>query len=176
MGEYCLLYKTCSICGRIKYHTKFASNGRYKCRRKSYCHECKYFKRNGSEDIFNTKNITGNTSIKVRVKVTREKIKIYQVSYEEAVEMVREGMAGIVNSSLLFQFNVKEVVLTRDQYICVYCGERGNTVDHIIPKSKGGGTTLNNCVCACEKCNLEKANLSLVEYLCSKLKERSMSF
>ncbi|WP_197284280.1 HNH endonuclease signature motif containing protein [Bacillus sp. CHD6a] len=78
-------------------------------------------------------------------------------------------MAGIVNSSLILQFNIKEVVLVRDKYVCGYCGERGNTVDHIIPKSKGGETSLNNCVCACMRCNNEKADLKLEEFLKRKL-------
>ncbi len=51
-------------------------------------------------------------------------------------------------------------VLKRDGYKCVYCG-RGDlplTVDHIIPKAKGGMDTWENLVCACTKCNNKKGN------------------
>ncbi|MBS4213234.1 HNH endonuclease [Neobacillus rhizophilus] len=148
----------------MKGHTRFASNGRDKSRRKSYCHECKYFNRNGSKDIFNTEKLAEKSSIKVRVK-TKSRIQFYRISYEEAVEMVKDGVGGIVNSSLIQQLNIKEIVLIRDGYVCRYCRGTGNTIDHIIPKSKGGETTLSNCVCACKKCNLKKGNLSLEEFM-----------
>ncbi|MGG3467335.1 HNH endonuclease [Neobacillus pocheonensis] len=168
-GEYCKLYKSCSICGRIKYHTRFVSNGRDKSRRKSYCHECKYFKRNVSKDIFNIERLAEESNVKVRVKTKSKRIRFYGVSYEAAVEMVKGGLAGVVNGSLIHQFNIKEIVLQRDRYVCKYCGGRGNTIDHIIPRSKGGKTSLDNCVCACMKCNNEKADLKLEEFLNRKL-------
>lgn len=167
-GDYCNLYKTCSICGRTKYHTRFASNGRDKSRRKSYCHECKYFKRNGSKNIFDTQ-VLEKSSITVGVKYKSQKRLFYRVSYEDAVRMVTERTAGIVNRTLIHLFNskrtFKSMVLERDEYICNYCKGFGNTIDHLIPKSKGGKTTFSNCVCACEKCNKEKGNLSIDEFL-----------
>lgn len=44
-------------------------------------------------------------------------------------------------------------VLSRDGYTCYWCGGAGYTMDHVIPWSKGGRTTMNNCICACEECN-----------------------
>jgi 5-methylcytosine-specific restriction endonuclease McrA len=62
-------------------------------------------------------------------------------------------------------------VMARDQYTCVYCGvipgdnRRGHavkradlTVDHLIPRSKGGGNTWSNTACACRWCNHRKAD------------------
>lgn len=62
-------------------------------------------------------------------------------------------------------------VLARDGYTCVYCGvgvgyrRQGQTlkrtdftVDHLVPKSKGGGNTWSNTACACYWCNHRKAN------------------
>ena len=62
-------------------------------------------------------------------------------------------------------------VLQRDGYRCIYCGvqagelRRGQqllkqdfTVDHIIPRSKGGGNTWGNTACACPACNHRKGN------------------
>ncbi len=64
-------------------------------------------------------------------------------------------------------------VLYRDDFTCMYCGfqndhspfgrRRKLTIDHIIPQSKGGKSTFENCVCACEDCNGFKANKSLEE-------------
>lgn len=48
---------------------------------------------------------------------------------------------------------------------CFYCGSiQRLTRDHIIPRSKGGGTFPCNIVAACSPCNGEKGRLSLEEY------------
>jgi 5-methylcytosine-specific restriction endonuclease McrA len=52
----------------------------------------------------------------------------------------------------------KKNILIRDQYVCQYCGNPGNTVDHLIPRSKGGDSSWENCVCACSGCNSRKKN------------------
>jgi 5-methylcytosine-specific restriction endonuclease McrA len=51
-------------------------------------------------------------------------------------------------------------ILRRDGYRCQYCGTTtGNlTVDHIIPKSRGGADTWENLVTACISCNNKKGN------------------
>lgn len=51
-------------------------------------------------------------------------------------------------------------ILRRDNHKCVYCG-RGDlafTIDHVIPKSKGGKDTWENLVTACLPCNNKKGN------------------
>jgi 5-methylcytosine-specific restriction endonuclease McrA len=52
----------------------------------------------------------------------------------------------------------KRNVLVRDGFRCAYCGDRRDrlSIDHIIPKSRGGKTTFENCVAACKSCNLKK--------------------
>jgi len=54
----------------------------------------------------------------------------------------------------------KKNILIRDNYTCQYCGEREHplTVDHIIPKSRGGLTTWTNVVVACKPCNSKKGS------------------
>lgn len=44
-------------------------------------------------------------------------------------------------------------VLERDNHTCYWCGGPGDTMDHVIPWSKGGRTTMSNCICACQECN-----------------------
>jgi len=45
-------------------------------------------------------------------------------------------------------------IIKRDGHSCQYCGSRISlTVDHVIPKSRGGQETWENLVCACLKCN-----------------------
>ena len=62
----------------------------------------------------------------------------------------------------------KGVVLTRhnifkrDKHSCQYCGTKKDlTIDHIIPKSKGGRSTWTNLVTACKRCNTKKGDYSL---------------
>lgn len=53
-------------------------------------------------------------------------------------------------------------VLLRDRYQCQYCGVRCRvqaiTIDHVLPRSKGGKTSWTNVVAACHTCNRRKAN------------------
>lgn len=55
-------------------------------------------------------------------------------------------------------------VLARDGYICYWCREVGNTMDHVIPWSKGGRTTMTNCICACEECNGQRGDMPPEEF------------
>jgi 5-methylcytosine-specific restriction endonuclease McrA len=54
----------------------------------------------------------------------------------------------------------RRTVFLRDHYTCQYCGEvppKGLlTVDHVLPKVRGGTTVWENLVCACKPCNLRK--------------------
>jgi 5-methylcytosine-specific restriction endonuclease McrA len=55
----------------------------------------------------------------------------------------------------------KRTVMIRDNYTCVYCGtdnKKRMTIDHIIPKSKGGKSNFDNTVCCCFDCNNKKDN------------------
>ncbi len=52
----------------------------------------------------------------------------------------------------------------RDGNRCQYCGKRFSTtelsLDHVIPRSQGGGTTWENVVCACIRCNVRKGGMT----------------
>jgi len=59
----------------------------------------------------------------------------------------------------------KSVMLTRQNLFkrdgneCLYCGSRGDlTLDHVMPKSRGGTTTWSNLVTACKRCNSIKGS------------------
>lgn len=56
-------------------------------------------------------------------------------------------------------------ILTRDDHQCQYCGnhfrESDLTIDHVIPRSKGGKNEWNNVAAACRTCNQRKSNYLL---------------
>jgi 5-methylcytosine-specific restriction endonuclease McrA len=54
----------------------------------------------------------------------------------------------------------RRAVFARDRWTCQYCGhERGKlTVDHVIPRSKGGSSTWDNIVTCCAPCNRRKGD------------------
>jgi len=55
-----------------------------------------------------------------------------------------------INRSRLFR---------RDNYSCIYCGNKKNlTIDHVMPKSRGGQNTWLNLVTCCSTCNRYKDN------------------
>jgi 5-methylcytosine-specific restriction endonuclease McrA len=58
-------------------------------------------------------------------------------------------------------------IYKRDRNTCQYCGVRPGTseltIDHIIPRSRGGKSTWLNCVLACITCNRKKADRTLAE-------------
>jgi 5-methylcytosine-specific restriction endonuclease McrA len=53
----------------------------------------------------------------------------------------------------------RRAVFARDDWTCQYCGARSNlTVDHVVPRSKGGASTWENIVASCAPCNRRKGN------------------
>ena len=54
----------------------------------------------------------------------------------------------------------RKAVLARDSYTCQYCGREasGLTVDHVIPRSRGGQSVWENIVASCAPCNRKKGN------------------
>ncbi|MHA6616968.1 HNH endonuclease [Pseudonocardia sp. DLS-67] len=68
-----------------------------------------------------------------------------RVPYRHAVPMTRAG------------------VLRRDGRRCAYCGKRADTIDHVVPRSKGGAHAWDNCVAACRTCNSRKADRLIEE-------------
>lgn len=82
---------------------------------------------------------------------------------------------GIMN--IKAKFPTKQNIWERDNYTCVYTGEKLNratlSIDHIIPKSKGGGSTWENLVTCQRVLNSNKGSKTLKE---AKLKLRYKPF
>lgn len=57
----------------------------------------------------------------------------------------------------------RRAVFARDASKCVYCGLAATSIDHVVPRSRGGTHTWDNVVAACRRCNHAKADRSLAE-------------
>lgn len=57
----------------------------------------------------------------------------------------------------------RRAILQRDGNECCYCGGKANTMDHIVPRSKGGKHSWDNVVACCFPCNQRKDDKSLEE-------------
>jgi 5-methylcytosine-specific restriction endonuclease McrA len=57
----------------------------------------------------------------------------------------------------------RRALFARDGWRCVYCGTSNGrlTLDHVVPRSKGGESIWENVVTACAPCNLRKGDRSL---------------
>jgi 5-methylcytosine-specific restriction endonuclease McrA len=49
-------------------------------------------------------------------------------------------------------------VLRRDAQRCAYCGGHASTVDHVVPRSRGGADSWENLVACCLRCNNDKGD------------------
>lgn len=54
-------------------------------------------------------------------------------------------------------------VLRRDDHRCCYCAKSANTIDHVLPRSRGGRDTWDNLVACCLRCNNVKGNQTPTE-------------
>ena len=58
----------------------------------------------------------------------------------------------------------RRAVFARDSWTCQYCGTTSHlTVDHVIPRSRGGASDWENIVTSCAPCNRRKGNRTPVE-------------
>ncbi|HUT61401.1 MAG TPA: HNH endonuclease [Phycisphaerae bacterium] len=92
----------------------------------------------------------------------------YEREHHDWVRCVRFELAVPRIIRLLFydrlprqpvKFNRRNIY-ARDRNRCQYCGRRHPTselsLDHVVPRSRGGGATWDNVVCCCVKCNVRK--------------------
>jgi 5-methylcytosine-specific restriction endonuclease McrA len=72
---------------------------------------------------------------------------------------------AVIKLNRYVNFNPKKIplnrqnILKRDNSICQYCGTNSDlTLDHVIPKSRGGLSDWSNLITACKKCNSKKGD------------------
>jgi 5-methylcytosine-specific restriction endonuclease McrA len=90
--------------------------------------------------------------------------------YEDEVRTVSSAyrLPAVVRLRVPVPFRVQRIrfsrlnVLRRDGFACQYCGQEGGskdlTIDHVVPKARGGLTAWANVVTACRPCNQRKGD------------------
>ena len=98
--------------------------------------------------------------------VSRGKAEILKVGDNPIVTGMSEVVRPLIIRLLNFvRYRLKAVKLKReriykrDGWKCVYCESKRNlTIDHVIPKSRGGGNSWQNLVTCCGSCNSKKGD------------------
>ena len=100
------------------------------------------------------------------ILVIKGKAEVLRQDAENIVTSIGEFVRPLIIRLLSYvRFKSKPVKLNRkrifkrDNNECVYCGSKRNlTIDHIMPRSRGGKNTWANLVTCCSNCNLRKGN------------------
>lgn len=167
VGTVCKLYKSCTFCGEEKYYTEFGRKSSRK--RRGVCKKCFKVKKRLHTNNPECKDRVLKKGAKIKVQLVKGKSYSYETSYENAISLVKEGLAFVISETKIFKpysyKTIRRMILERDSYTCFYCRKKGNTLEHIKPLSKGGATTFTNCVTSCLSCNQKKSNLDFYEFI-----------
>jgi hypothetical protein len=97
--------------------------------------------------------------IKEKAEIVKEGTKILR---SEKISFKSPTIIRLLNYVKIKFFKVvltKRNILIRDGFKCVYCGDHKNlTLDHLIPKSRGGKNDWLNLVTCCDPCNKKKGD------------------
>jgi 5-methylcytosine-specific restriction endonuclease McrA len=94
--------------------------------------------------------------------------------HESGTEFHSEHMSIAVPSVVRLRYYVRvpyeratalsrRAVFHRDQGTCQYCGGSADSIDHVVPRSRGGLHVWDNVVAACRRCNTAKGDRMLHE-------------
>lgn len=101
-----------------------------------------------------------------------EKAELLHDDPDRCVRSVNDEFSypSVIRLRYYIRLPYKRIVLTRknimkrDRHTCQYCGVKSDlTLDHVMPRSRGGKDSWENLVTACNKCNVKKGNKTPAE-------------
>ncbi|MEQ4720103.1 RNA-guided endonuclease IscB [Nonomuraea sp. B19D2] len=95
-------------------------------------------------------------------------VHIERVAFDVHAMSAGRPLSGVeYQQGTLAGYEVREYLLGKWGRRCVYCGATGVplTIDHIHPRSRGGSDRISNLTLACMRCNQDKNNLPVQEFL-----------
>lgn len=157
--------KSCSICNQKLPGSSFIEKGRDG----NYCELCNDIH---SQMIGKQTNdlptLEIGEDINYLCKLNNRNGETLAITYDEAKQLVNEKVAYIYHPTLIKDYfdkgEFRKLCFMRYGYKCLYCGGHANTIDHVVPVSRGGITSFSNCVPACRRCNELKDDMYLDDY------------
>jgi 5-methylcytosine-specific restriction endonuclease McrA len=102
---------------------------------------------------------TWNDVSRAKVQFEHETIRSTRLAIVPPEVILLRTYPGLGERSVVFS---RKNIFKRDRYTCQYCGAQPGpaelTIEHVLPRSKGGVSTWENCVLACVECNKRKAD------------------
>lgn len=93
----------------------------------------------------------------------------YEKDLEDEIKTFREKFidARLYNTDVKLWKKISKSVMRRDKYTCTYCCAVGGIleVDHIVPISKNGSNEMSNLTTSCRKCNRQKKDKEVEEFI-----------
>jgi hypothetical protein len=199
IGRFCLIQKQCNNCGEIKHGSKFEKGIRGICnpcrsRIKKENNPEKRRRENKRKRGSKPEKVLAKMDKFKEQKLDKSELKANsqglvkciafdftwskEITHEKALRLIENNIAQVYSSDTIYMLKrddnknapLRRLIIQRDKNICFYCGKFGDTVDHVIPISKGGEESLENMACCCKKCNQTKGDKSLDEFM--KIKNR----
>ena len=88
------------------------------------------------------------------ILVLKDKVQVLSGRVVRLLNYIRIPVRNIMNNR-----PTRSQIYKRDKNSCQYCGATTKlTIDHVIPRSKGGQDTWENLVVACSSCNVKKSD------------------
>lgn len=179
--------KMCVRCGKEKKALAFQKGT------SNVCRLCKAIQNEEKGLRFSKKEHNPNIDLSKLKEITvfsKNLSKVFTVSYKDYKKLseryefktIAEGEVYCTEFMDEFKEDIltKTLILERDDFKCQYCGEDGDTVDHIYPQSLGGADHYVNYITSCELCNEAKGDMILEnifqikEIINSKAQERCL--
>ena len=102
-------------------------------------------------------------------EVFRERNKKYAQSNPEMIRAKAQRRRANIAKNKTFSISKKELLFMYSAN-CFYCSNKAQTLDHVVPISRGGSHGVGNLVPACNHCNFSKAGRTIMEWRIWKLR------